>query len=84
MNHILHTCHCMLEFKLVSHYTQQNKESTRVWDGGKGECLCIFLVFLTIKAKYAPIHIMVFHAHISWHRKKTNKTKLNMYKVKEK
>lgn len=45
------------------HITQQNKESTRVWDGGKGECLCIFLVFLTIKAKYAPIHIMVFHAH---------------------
>lgn len=42
--------------------TQRNKESTRVWDGGKGECLCIFLVFLTIKAKYAPIHIMVFHA----------------------
>lgn len=45
------------------HITQQNKESTRVWDGGKGECLCIFLMFLTIKAKYAPIHIMVFHAH---------------------
>lgn len=45
------------------HITQRNKESTRVWDGGKGECLCIFLVFLTIKAKYAPIHIMVFHAH---------------------
>lgn len=43
--------------------TQRNKESTRVWDKGKGECLCIFLVFLTIKAKYAPIHIMVFHAH---------------------
>lgn len=45
------------------HITQRNKESTRVWDGGKGECLCIFLVFLTKKAKYAPIHIMVFHAH---------------------
>lgn len=45
------------------HITQRNKESTRVWDGGKGECLCIFLVFLTIKANYAPIHIMVFHAH---------------------
>lgn len=45
------------------HITQRNKESTRVWDGGKGECLCIILVFLTIKAKYAPIHIMVFHAH---------------------
>lgn len=44
------------------HITQRNKESTRVWDGGKGECLCIFLVFLTIKANYAPIHIMVFHA----------------------
>lgn len=31
------------------HITQRNKESTRVWDGGKGECLCIFLVFLTKK-----------------------------------
>lgn len=45
------------------HITQRNKESTRVWDGGKRQYLCIFLVFLTIKAKYAPIHIMVFHAH---------------------
>lgn len=44
------------------HITQRNKESTRVWDGGKMQYLCIFLVFLTIKAKYAPIHIMVFHA----------------------
>lgn len=64
MNHILHTCSLYAWIQIgVTLHNEIKKASTRVWDGGKGECLCIFLVFLTIKAKYAPIHIMVFHAH---------------------
>lgn len=50
--------------------------------GWKVMFVYIFRVF-NYKVKYVLIYIMVFYVY-SWYRKKINKIKLNMYKVKEK
>lgn len=82
MNHILHTCSLYAWIQIGVTLHNKIKKAQECGMGWKAMSVYISHVS-NYKAKYAPIHIMVFHAH-SWHRKKPNKTKLNMYKVKEK
>lgn len=64
------------------HITQRNKESTRVWDGGEGNVCVYFSCFLLKSQVCTNSHYGFSCTKLT--QKKNNKTKLNMYKVKEK
>lgn len=65
------------------HITQRNKESTRVWDGGE-KAISVYISRVSYYKSQVCTNSHYGFSCTKLTQKKNNKTKLNMYKVKEK